>query len=419
MSGAENHMPRRLMRADAARLLRRARATPLHEAGECIGWACCALPESRAARRLKIDLYLHEENFEAADALLARTMMQQRDHPLMRLRYAQSLLAQGRLGQAYVEIRRVQKLRPRCLRACVLAAQIARRLGDDIASTQWFARARSLRPAAPAMQALLIRALLAADHVEAAAAELSRLPSPPAWLGAAVLMKQGRALDAIDVLRAALASESAPAMRDELLSRLIEALDAAGTIEGLRAVQRLMNDLGTQAGNGYPKAALSAARVMLARGDRHAAADFASQALADPAHKAEALRLQAVALQQADARVTPVPSTRRGADTAPLWLTAMLGRLVADIESGRDGGADPSVSLLQPMVRQALATFDGLLASSERESLADREAIERHRAACLAALGQQPDERSSHSLPPRAIADSAEAERASPLRFAA
>src|SRR2546423_555695 len=88
-----------ISREKAARLLRTARTAGPENAGEAIGWAMCALPESRQVRRLKIDYLLSTGQHDSADALIARSVMHGMDHPLIRLRWAQSMFDQNRLAQ--------------------------------------------------------------------------------------------------------------------------------------------------------------------------------------------------------------------------------------------------------------------------------------------------------------------------------
>jgi hypothetical protein len=98
-----------------------------------------------------------------------------------------------------------------------------------------------------------------------------------------------------------------------------------------------------------------------------------------------------------------MPSPGRGDHerrlVAGLWLRAMLGHVVAEQVDGREASCDPSMSMLQPMLKQAVAVFDEA-DSGRAESRLDPEAEHALRQQCVAALGFDPKIGSGQLLRP-------------------
>ena len=62
------------------------------------------------------------------------------------------------------------------------------------------------------------------------------------------------------------------------------------------------------------------------------------------------------------------------------------------MEIARQAGADPSLKLLPALLSEAVASFEEQLADDRHPlSAAERAALQRHRAACLATLGRKLD----------------------------
>jgi hypothetical protein len=115
--------------------------------------------------------------------------------------------------------------------------------------------------------------------------------------------------------------------------------------------------------------------------------------------------------------------TPAGADPtvmADLWRRALTARLFSDQYDPRKAGADRNASLLQPLLRSALKTFDARRAALAGSSSIGQDELNRHRAVCLAAMGRMreaaaawPDAPAAGPLPP------ARAEEPAPRRKAA
>jgi hypothetical protein len=75
-------------------------------------------------------------------------------------------------------------------------------------------------------------------------------------------------------------------------------------------------------------------------------------------------------------------------ELATLWLRGLLGAAMSGQADARQAGADPSLTVLQPMLRDAIRTFDAALRHDERIlDPAERADLERQRGICLAAMG--------------------------------
>ncbi|MCI0674576.1 MAG: hypothetical protein L0Y42_02235, partial [Phycisphaerales bacterium] len=225
-----------ITRTQAARLLKQARKALWDDAGaagEEVGWAVSALPQSRSAVRLKVDYLQMTGHFDSADALIAQSLMRQADHPLMRLRHARSLHAQDRVEQADREVRRVLNERPEHGAALKLAAAIATQLGQHHRAVELFKRARAHRPLDSEASDGLVESLLRVGAVDEAAKAMESMPGASPVLRARVLRAAGRMREAIDLLEGeALWSTE----QDESAAReLIVMLDQAGDTPGLRS----------------------------------------------------------------------------------------------------------------------------------------------------------------------------------------
>jgi len=411
MMPLKRHSGFTISREKAARLLRAARAAGPEHAGEAIGWAMCALPESRQVRRLKIDYLLSTGQYDSADALVARSIMHGMDHPLIRLRWAQSMFDQNRPAQADIEIRRVLQCRPNHIKALLLASEISSRLGDRHRAIEMLARVTGQRPESVQIQHRLIQALLEAGLVEDAARMLATLADRPVILHARVSLAQRRTLEAMELLEEAAFSPDQSFDREALFCELIDVLEQTGDMPRLRALCDYL--LSTQAPGSTilsEKMKLRAAQAMLVLGDcGHAAAWIgdgatgraaldvrvvAASLAGQTARASDALR-QFSETAQRDSRIAPVhqgQGSTHGPDPRPMarqWLRGLLGRMIVDQTDARHAGADPSMGLLEPMLRDAAEVLDAALA--ENQSHPHATALERCRVDCLQAI-----HRSSH-----------------------
>lgn len=404
-----------LTRPKAARLLRAARSAGPERAGEAIGWALCAMPERRQVRCMKVDYLLSIGNYDSADALLARCIMTGMDHPLIRLRWARSLFEQGRQAQADGEIRGVLDVRPHHGAALALAAAIASAMCDHQRAVKMLLLAARQKPGNIQIQYRLIEAMLAAGMVDDAAEVLRELEHPPAALAAGILRMQGRMLDAVELLEQALPLSSCWKEREPICLELLDLLEAIGDVPRLANVVEFLEGLTIQGNRSTPMSVqIRTARALLVLGDGARAAarlrELAQVKALDRIALAHLVVAEALnghverandALDQMNdlARMTrrndragwreQAPPSESAAPIAEIWLRGLLGRMTVDQTDARHAGADPSIGLLQPLLRDAMGVLESALQENDggRSDL-DRALLEHHRAACLHAMGR-------------------------------
>ena len=184
-------------RAAAAELLRAARVTGAGD--ETIEWAFTAMPDRRAALRLRIDQLLAHDNFEAADALIGRGLRRRPTDASLSLLRARSLFAQDKLDTAARELRLVLAQRPHHAGAMTLAGQVQMKLGRPLLAVRHFQRAATRRPSDHAT-ATVASAWLAAGRTRTARDVVELMENPPPLLTSRLLAAEGRLLEAIDTL---------------------------------------------------------------------------------------------------------------------------------------------------------------------------------------------------------------------------
>jgi hypothetical protein len=357
--------------------------------GELIGWALSAMPERLAARRVKIDYLLEGGHFDSADALIARSLICGRPREsgaLMRLRFARSLHAQGRLESADHEIRRVLDERPHDCRALVLAARIAGARHNHVRAVELMVLACDVRPADASLRAELVEALLAADLTDHAARELRRIASPSAVLVARVLRAEHRLLEAVEVIeRAARDVTSAPP--SAVLMELIEALEELG--DGARLSAALEH------APAEPAVQIRAVKAMLALGQPQRVEGAIAALGKDPRFRREAIpvllavRTMAGEFEQSQSALDQLDALPCGPDraaTASVWLSAMAGALLRSAIDARAAGRDPDANMLTPMLQRAAAVLRSALSNSDAET--DRSQHRNHLAMCIEATGE-------------------------------
>ena len=418
-----------ISRVEAARLLRAARQglqTPdLDDAGEAIGWALSVLRDHPQARRLKIEYLLRLANYDSADALIARSLFQDQDHPLLRWRYARSLHAQGRLEAADGEIREVLVARPRHTGALTLAARIAGDLGDHDRAVELLLKAARERPTEDSIGCQLTQTLLDANRPDEAELILQGLASPPAVLTARVLLAKGRVLEAIECLQASLRNARADQPWQVNACELIDVLERIGDLPRLRSVLAEIATLQSSVANTTISIANSRLRLrigvaLLGMGEFESAAAILLALSQQGTMRSTALQhlVVAYALAGRPTEAAAVLAEWRGmcnrhqsrharpasldpvVDLAKLWLHGLLGAAMTGQGDARQAGADPSLTVLQPMLRDAARVFDAALRNDALELKPDeRTALERHRATCLAAMAAPAVQVSAHHPP--------------------
>jgi tetratricopeptide (TPR) repeat protein len=426
MKAVASRVRQAISRAEAAAMLRAARkalAIGDDRAGETIGWTLTALRDNYHARLIKIEYLLRGGHWDSADALIARTIMHLRDHPLLRLRLARSFFEQGRIEQAATEIRRVLQARPEHAAALALAARIASAQGRYKEAAALWMQASDCRQNDETVRAAFVQSLLDAKLTCHAAAECAQLSNPPAFLAARVFRAQGRTLDAVDRLEAALMLDRANAI---VMCELISAHEDAGDIVRFRQLLPRLADAPLPA-------QLRASEGCLTFGEFDQAIALAQRIAEDPLwrdraewvlHIAQLMsRENGVQAGQFDVPLSDRSRRNHSAHRASIathWINAMLGRLTVQQIDSRAAGADPFASVLQPLMRQALRIVEAV-ASHQGEPPDEREAAIAHRDMLAAALGATAVRTTSHDLPvaerPFAIDD--DVDKAATIRRAA
>ncbi len=419
-----------LDRVSAASVLREARnglALGIDASDSC-HWALMLLPFSRAAQRAMIDWLARSGALDDAAALISAALLQHgEDDWKLWLRRARVMHLLDRQPEADLAIRRVFEHRGdhRHFGALMLAANIARAVYDPEQARTRLQRADGRRPRKADVAQRIVDEMLALDRADDAAHVLGEMPNAPAALAARVLISQRRLRDARDLLESALAIAKDPAHRTSLSLQLIDLLQQIGDWPALRAMTAEENVI-----DAPPALAIRLAQSALSRGEFETAINLSRAALeaGDSVDRDRALeRLCVISASQGDGQAAAeFLAERRAANKAmnpaaeaPLWLSAVLGTLAAehcDPRAARRAGADPAVSVLDPLLRRTAAVFDSALAGDldsaaahgdvhkEREILSPTSEVsrwQRHRAMCERALHTPswPDARSVSGAP--------------------
>jgi tetratricopeptide (TPR) repeat protein len=373
-------------RLDASRLLRAARASGRGKGCDAVDWAFAALPESRAACRLKIACLLADGDYETADGLIARGLLARPDDVSLMQQRVECLLGRGLAFRASVEVKLLLRRRPEHGSALAACGRVAAALGNWPRAIELLQSAAQRLPEDDSIRCALVRALLAGGRASEAAAEHSLLVDPPVMLSVAALRAQSRLLEAAELLEASLARNSDD--RQALLCELISVLEETGNWPRLQAVVERID-------SATPKAAIRAARSWLMMGAFRHAATAAAKVLRRDRLNAEALAVLIVsAMMLGRARFAGRALKRlRACCDGPIdrvmidpWRRAMGGRLMIESWDARLAGADPSASRLRCLLQSAAEVFqDELGRRGGRDG--DRLDLMRRRNLCLAALG--------------------------------
>ncbi|MCP3905371.1 MAG: tetratricopeptide repeat protein [Planctomycetes bacterium] len=380
--------------ADAARLLRAARRDP-----ESVEWAFLALPSSTGAQRLRIEQLIADGDLEAAEALIARVLLQRpSDATLARLR-AECCLRRDELRDADREVRFALDRRPNHVGTLVLAGRIARRAGDLPVAIERFDRASEIRPRSDSLRRSLVDTLLEAGALTRAERILGTMSAPCPVLEAQLLAAQGRILEAIERLERVIDSpgDTPPCDRDEATGTLVVLLERAGHVDRLRTRMETI-------GPDQPRALVAAGRAWLALGEhRRAVARLATLRVPGPWRR-EAMGVIAVAASLvgrpslAERALRRLQRTREGADPAvmaDLWRRGLTAETLSGPLSASVAG-ETCPRGLQGILASAIDLFAG---GRSRPVTGDDA---QHLATCLAAAGRGREARETlvRSAPP-------------------
>jgi hypothetical protein len=355
-------------RERAARILRSARRAASAERDELTQLAAAVLPDSRAAMRLRIRSLLADNHHEAAEALIARGLLiYPHDAALMEYR-ASALLERGRLHEAKQEIARLLRKQPTRIGGLRIGAAVATRMKDHYRAVMLLTRAHLCRPECERIRRDLAEALIASGQHDAAIELINAMPLPLPRLRAMALRRAGRLLDAAEAvslaLDAAIAEHGQKARCttefDELLCEALTVAEMRGDNSGIDSLTKLIT-LDT------PRAQRRLAMLDLSRGRFRRAMRRAVPLIRQRQHQAGALpiviaaaamlersTLAARALRRfrAVSRTTNTPAMREA------WQRAMLGSIINDQRSAQRACADPTSSLLKPLLKQAKSTIE-------------------------------------------------------------
>ncbi len=378
--------PEPIDRAEAARLLRSARETG-PDADETIDWAFAAMPHSSAAHRLKVQALLRQGDWETADALLARELLQRPTHAGLILLRAQSSFGQGRDRDAEADLRLVLALRPEHTRALELAGRVALRLGHPEQAAAHFRAVDAAHPS-DRIKELRVEALLAAGRPDLARGVLGSMEEAPPLTAARVLRAEGRALEAADVLAAARSVERCP----DHAAITVALIDVVESIADARRLRHLLDTVTPS----DPDALLRAGRAWLSLGEFRAAVGAMRRLSRVPGRSALALVILMVAaamLQRprlaarALHRLRHIDEPVARESVADAWCRGLLGRILIDQRSARVAGADPLSGRLGRLLGDAVGQFSAELTRGT-ESASRRRDLERHRDVCLGVVAR-------------------------------
>lgn len=389
MSQTASHIDR----IEAARLLQTARRGGWHspEAADAIDWAFVAMPESRTARRLKIDQLLHHGDFNAADALITQGLTAHPGDPALSLLRARRLFDTGRLPAAARELKRALVRRPHHSATLALAGTVDRLLGN------WHAAARLLRRSlvncnAGNRQAIsreLFLSLFDGRAVDEAQAVLDQMPLAPPDLTAKLLCALRRPLEAAEILKHALRDRPDPARSQALLCQLIDLLEEIGDRKQLASLLETITI-------DHPQALRCAGQAWLSLGLFRRSIGAMRALSHNQPHRRAALTILLVAAALAERSrlahraLRQLQLTLEGIDVqimADAWRRGLLGRIVTEQQRSGGAGADPSSSQLLVFLNNAVRVFDVELDSATATSGPERVELRRFRSLCLSAMG--------------------------------
>lgn len=382
-----------LDRARAADLLRAARRAPDDDAGDSIGWAFSLMPDSPAARRLRINLLLKQGDLEAADALIAQGLLRRPTNAALSLLRARSLFARGLFERADRELRLVLAKRPEHRGALELAGKVSLGLGDPLRACAFLGRADRGR-GRQQIKAALVKAWIAAGQPARARGVLSDMTLPSPLIRARVLRAEGRILEAIDSLDEARHDESRPD-HDAILGLLIELLEETADAARLAA---LLEPIGTD----RPEVLARAGTAWLGMGAFRTTVARMARLARVPGYQSRALAVILVAasmMNRGTLAARTLRRLRRATDpvdrdlVVEAWSRGLLGRLMLDQRSARKAGADPNTGRLEQLLRDAAHVFtDDLEQTGRHLAPAERTALKEQLSLCSRIASEFDDE---------------------------
>jgi tetratricopeptide (TPR) repeat protein len=358
-----------MTRAMAAKILRAARNASETDRDELTALAVAVRPDGRAVLRLRVRSLLSDGDFEHAHALVARGLLiYPNDIAMMQCR-ASALDGLGRRDEALEEISRLLRIRPQRVGALVLGGQIVMAAGQFERAVMWLTRAHLCRPMCEEIKRQLAEALVRSRQGDAALRVINSLPRPLPLLRAQALRSLGRLHDAAEVLQMAIGSyhegrtcpQPFDTTWDELLAGALIVAEQRGDVD---EIDRLASQLGLYT----PRAILQAARIDLSRGEFRRAMWRAARWRSNRRElgvESLAIIVAAAGMMQRNRLATRALRRMRirfgRTDTQIMhecWRRAMLGKIIVDQRDPRQACADPSSSLLQPLLSQAARTLE-------------------------------------------------------------
>lgn len=323
---------------------------------------------------------------------------------------ARSAMDDGRMEEAVDLARRACARAPRRARLLELVGRIEARAGNLDEALAAVRVATRLRPRRASLRIELAELALAAGQFDPGLAALGALIDPPCLLHARLLAGAGRLREAV-----------------EMYDRVIDSGHAAPVIHSISPRRRTTLNLssgnrGVMVDSDLLDASIERIDVLERLGDRTAIFALADAELADPFRSGPVMvRLAEAALNMGDPRrcVQLARRCRRGIESAfalallsvaatllkrPLlaercrdrlgprdrallaraWRRGMMAEIISAQTSCERAGADPTQSVLEPLLQHAARVLGEVATESPR--FAD---VRFHRGNCLAALGRE------------------------------
>lgn len=346
---------------------------------------------------------------ERFDDLLDLASARWGEDPTLLQLAARQAIDQGTTEQAAEFARRAAMLAPRRPRILQLLARLEARLGRLEDALEAARTATRLRPRRAALRLELAHLALAAGRHDLGLAALGALIDPPHLLHARLLAGCGRWREAVEMYDRVI-DEHAPLPASVSISPADStSLSLCDGSRGVRHDRELLD------------AALERIDLLERLGDRDALTALADAELADPFRSPAVLvRLAEAMLNFGQARrcLALAWRCRRGAESAAAfafmsvaanllgramlaercrrrlrlqdrallaraWRRGMMAGIISDQTSCRRAGADPTQSILEPLLSRAVEVLSQ--AGEQTPGYAD---LHYHRANCLAALGR-------------------------------
>ena len=369
-------------RQSAVRLLRSARRVGAPD--EAIEWAFSAMPDHPAPRRLRIEQLLAQNNYEAADALIAQGIRRRPTDGSLSLLRARSLFAQGKLLSADRELRLVLARRPSHAGALQDAGRVAMALGHPLRAARFFQQAATRRPD-DRVSELLVTAWLAARRPRTARRVIEGMSDPPALLTSRLLMAEGRLLEATETLERAYRDDGSDAEQDAVVCELIDLLETKGDLNRIRRIL-------IAASVDRPAVLARAGTAWLSMGAFHTAAVRMAELSRVAGYRGRALTVLMVAAamlnrptlaQLALRRLRRIDEPVQQTEVAETWCRGLFGRVLLDQCSARRAGADPHTGRLQRLLHEAGSVLhDELVAGGRSMPRHRRRDLQHHIEVC-------------------------------------